>query len=236
MRKLIVIIVILLTFLSTFSQFLKVGFLLGSPYAFWKGEKFGGIDYDILKKVVSDMDYQLEIYILPFTALKPEILNVLNLDIVAGGIHMTEERKKTFSFSIPYIQSGLAIVLRNGLQWNGDVEKITFAVKESATGQKVIQDWLKEGKKVKYKTFVSNEEILANLLTKKIDAAFFDYVNALYLSRIYGFSIYKDLIYKIDIGYVILNKSIEKEFDEKLKKILDTYVKQVITSYVGTWK
>ncbi len=236
MRKLIVVTIILLTFLNAFSQFLKIGFLLGSPYAFWRADKFGGIDYDILKKVASDMDYHLEIYILPFTALKPEILSALNLDIVAGGIHMTEERKKMFSFSVPYIQSGLAIVLRSGLKWDGDVEKITFAVKEGATGQKVIQDWLKKGKKVKYRTFVSNEEILANLLTKKIDAAFFDYVNGLYFSRIYGLDVYKDLIYEIDIGYIILNKSIEKEFNERLKKLLGTYVKQVITSYVGTWK
>jgi len=64
--------------------------------------------------------------------------------------------------------------------------KITFGVKKGATGEKIVQDWVKSGKKIKYSTFVSNEEIVTNLLIKKIDGAFFDYINALYLSKNMG--------------------------------------------------
>lgn len=236
MRKLTILLFILLIIVLSFSQFLKVGFLLGTPYAFWKAQTFGGIDYDILKKIAQLMDYQLEVYILPFSALEPTILDKIGLDIVAGGIHMTEERQKLYTFSIPYVESGLAIVLRKGVQWNGDVEKITFGVKRGATGEKIVKEWINAGKKVKYKYFVSNEEIIANMITKKIDAGFFDYINALYVARTYDFTVYKELIYKINVGYIILNKEIEKKFNEILKSLKSDYINRVLTSYIGAIK
>jgi len=54
MRKILAVtclVLILITSSTFFGQFLKVGLLLGSPYAFWQGEKLVGIDYDIWKSV-----------------------------------------------------------------------------------------------------------------------------------------------------------------------------------------
>ncbi|MEN6515387.1 MAG: transporter substrate-binding domain-containing protein [Fervidobacterium sp.] len=211
---------------------LKVGFLLGSPYAFWQISSLTGIDYEILNKVAFKMGYQLEMYVLPFTSLDPVILNKLDLDIIAGGIHMTQERQKMYNFSIPYAQSGLAIVLRKGLSWNGDVEKVEFVVKQGATGQKMVEQWINEGKKVKYSVFVSNEEIITDLILKRHDAALFDYLNALYISRNYGLSVYKDLIYKVDLGYIILNKQIEQKINETIRD-LKNEIPVIISKYVG---
>ena len=213
-------------------EMLKVGFLLGSPYAFWQISNLTGIDYEIVNKVAFKMGYQLEMYVLPFTSLDPVILNKLDLDIIAGGIHMTQERQKMYNFSIPYAQSGLAIVLRKGLSWNGDVEKVEFVVKQGATGQKIVEQWINEGKKVKYSVFVSNEEIITDLILKRHDAALFDYLNALYISRNYGLSVYKDLIYKVDLGYIILNKQIEQKINETIRD-LKNEIPVIISEYVG---
>lgn len=215
-----------------FGEMLKVGFLLGSPYAFWQISNLTGIDYEILNKVAFKMGYQLEMYVLPFTSLDPVILNKLDLDIIAGGIHMTQERQKMYNFSIPYAQSGLAIVLRKGLSWNGDVEKVEFVAKQGATGQKMVEQWINEGKKVKYSVFVSNEEIITDLILKRHDAALFDYLNALYISRNYGLSVYKDLIYKVDLGYIILNKQIEQKINETIRD-LKNEIPVIISKYVG---
>ncbi|HUM76408.1 MAG TPA: transporter substrate-binding domain-containing protein, partial [Fervidobacterium sp.] len=149
-----------------------------------------------------------------------------------GGIHMTQERQKMYNFSIPYAQSGLAIVLRKGLSWNGDVEKVEFVVKQEATGQKIVEQWINEGKKVKYSVFVSNEEIITDLILKRHDAALFDYLNALYISRNYGLSVYKDLIYKVDLGYIILNKQIEQKINETIRD-LKNEIPVIISKYVG---
>ncbi|MFN3692096.1 MAG: substrate-binding periplasmic protein [Fervidobacterium sp.] len=242
-RVLILMIVIFSIFFTSFfglfsvtvySQVLKVGFLLGEPYSFWKGVIFTGIDYDIISKVANLMGYQLDVYILPFSALDPNILKKIGIDIVAGGIHMTEERSKIFKFSIPYAQSGLAVVLAKGIKWDGNVEKVLFGVKSGATGERIVKGWIESGKKVKYKSFISNTEIVAQLILKKIDAAIFDYINGLYLSKLHGFTIHKELIYKVSLGYVIVNEELESKFNKILESLLNSYVKQTIIKYVGS--
>ncbi|WP_448374416.1 ABC transporter substrate-binding protein [Fervidobacterium sp.] len=238
MKLTVVLMIFLIVLFNTLalSQFLKVGLLLGTPYAFWQGEKLVGIDYELFKLVAKEMGMQVEFYLLPFSVLDPVTLPKLGLDIIACGIHMTEERKKQFNFSDSYLKSGLAIILRKDLTWDGNVEKITFGVKKGATAEKIIQDWIKSGKKISYMTIVSNEEIITNLLIKKIDAAFFDYINALYLSRMYGLVVHKELVYSVDIGAVISNTTLKDSINSAIKKLIKTdEIRRIVTSYVGKY-
>jgi len=238
MKLAVVVIIVLSVLFNTFgfTQFLKVGLLLGTPYAFWQGEKLVGIDYEFFKLVAKEMGMQVEFYLLPFSVLDPVTLPKLGLDIIAGGIHMTEDRKKQFNFSDSYLKSGLAIVLRKSLTWDGNTEKITFGVKKGATAEKIIQDWIKSGKKISYITIVSNEEIITNLLIKKIDAAFFDYINALYLSRMYGLVVHKELVYSVDIGAVISNATLKDSINSAIKKLIKIdEIRRIVTSYVGKY-
>jgi len=232
----ILLLAILLISIYTFGQFLKIGLLLGEPYAYWLSTKLSGIEYDIWRAIGTELNMQVEFYVLPFSVLDAAVLPKLGLDVIAGGIHMTDERKKVFKFTQPYINSGLAIVLRKDIKWDGDIEKITFGVKKGSTGERIVRDWVKSGKKIKYSTFVSNEEIVINLLIKKIDGAFFDYINALYLSKKYGFQVHKDLIYSTNIGAVLLNSSLEKKLNDAISKLISNgTIKRILTSYVGSF-
>jgi polar amino acid transport system substrate-binding protein len=232
----ILLLAILLISIYTFGQFLKIGLLLGEPYAYWLSIKLSGIEYDIWRAIGTELNMQVEFYVLPFSVLDAAVLPKLGLDVIAGGIHMTDERKKVFKFTQPYINSGLAIVLRKDIKWDGDIEKITFGVKKGSTGERIVRDWVKSGKKIKYSTFVSNEEIVINLLIKKIDGAFFDYINALYLSKKYGFQVHKDLIYSTNIGAVLLNSSLEKKLNDAISKLVSNgTIQRILTSYVGSF-
>ncbi|QIV77726.1 substrate-binding periplasmic protein [Fervidobacterium pennivorans] len=232
----ILLLAILLISIYTFGQFLKIGLLLGEPYAYWLSIKLSGIEYDIWRAIGTELNMQVEFYVLPFSVLDAAVLPKLGLNVIAGGIHMTDERKKVFEFTQPYINSGLAIVLRKDIKWDGDIEKITFGVKKGSTGERIVRDWVKSGKKIKYSTFVSNEEIVINLLIKKIDGAFFDYINALYLSKKYGFQVHKDLIYSTNIGAVLLNSSLEKKLNDAISKLVSNgTIQRILTSYVGSF-
>lgn len=232
----ILLLAILLISIYTFGQFLKIGLLLGEPYAYWLSIKLSGIEYDIWRAIGTELNMQVEFYVLPFSVLDAAVLPKLGLDVIARGIHMTDERKKVFKFTQPYINSGLAIVLRKDIKWDGDIEKITFGVKKGSTGERIVRDWVKSGKKIKYSTFVSNEEIVINLLIKKIDGAFFDYINALYLSKKYGFQVHKDLIYSTNIGAVLLNSSLEKKLNDAISKLVSNgTIQRILTSYVGSF-
>ncbi|MFN6991686.1 MAG: amino acid ABC transporter substrate-binding protein, partial [Fervidobacterium sp.] len=121
-----------------------------------------------------------------------------------------------------------------GVKWDGNVEKVLFGVKSGATGEKIVKEWINSGKKVRYKSFVSNTEIVAQLIMKRIEAAFFDFIDALYLSKLHGFTVYKELIYQVNLGYVIINGELEDKFNKILGSLLDSYVKQTIIKYVGS--
>lgn len=90
-RRLLVVVlsVILLTLTVAQVRSLKVGFLLGTPYAFWESASLKGIDFSICQLLARELNMNLEAYVLPFTALDPVILPKLGLDLVAGGIHLT---------------------------------------------------------------------------------------------------------------------------------------------------
>ncbi|ODN31028.1 ABC transporter substrate-binding protein [Fervidobacterium thailandense] len=213
---------------------IKVGFLLGSPYAFWSASSLTGIDVEICRLLSKEMKCQFEYYVLPFSALDTNVLNILGLDLVAGGIHITEKRKKLFTFSVPYLRSGLAIVLRKGLNWDGNVERITFAVKNGATGETLVREWVKSGKKVKYEVLVSNQEILAKLVLGQVDAGFFDYINALYLNKNYGLQVWPRLIYEVEIGMVILNSRLASRINDTMLKNKQQ-IKNIVMQYVGSF-
>jgi len=212
----------------------KVGFLLGSPYAFWSASSLIGIDVDICRLLSREMKYHFEYYVLPFSALDPLVLKSLSLDLVVGGIHITEERKKVFTFSAPYLQSGLAIVLRKGIKWDGNVEHVRFAVKKGATGEMIIREWLKAGKRVGYEALVSNQEILTKLLLGQVDAAFFDYINALYLSKSYGLQVWPKLVYETQIGFVVLKSELLNRINDLISK-KSTEIKNIVMRYVGSY-
>ncbi len=205
----------------SFSQTkVKVGLLLGEPYAFWTGNRLTGIDYEIINEIGNALKVSIDIYVLPFSALGKDSLEKLGLDIVLGGIHKTAEREKIFTFSKSYLKSGLAIVLRKDFQWNGNFEKAHFGVKKGTTGEKIVQQWIAEGKKVRHTSFVSNSEVELSLILKRVDAGFFDYYNALYLKRLYGFEVYEKLVYEIDIAMVVVNPSLIKQLNEAIDSLL----------------
>jgi ABC-type amino acid transport substrate-binding protein len=77
---------------------------------------------------------------------------------------------------------------------------------------------------------------VTNLLIKKIDGAFFDYISALYLSKKYGFQVHKDLIYSINIGAVVLNSSLEKKLNDAISKLESNgTIKRILGSYIGAF-
>ncbi len=232
MKKFLFLFLITLAIFSFSQTKVKVGLFLGEPYAFWTGNRLTGIDYEVINEIGNALKVSLDIYVLPFSALDKDSLEKLGLDIVLGGIHKTVEREKLFTFSKSYLKSGLAIVLKKGFQWNGDVEKVQFGVKKGATGEKLVQQWISEGKKVRYTSFVSNSEIELSLILKKVDAGFFDYYNALYLKRLYDFEVYEKLIYEIDIAMVVVNTSLIKRLNEAIDSLLKANrIESIIKKY-----
>ncbi|KLO23133.1 MULTISPECIES: substrate-binding periplasmic protein [unclassified Marinitoga] len=215
MNKFLIVIVLLLTTISF--PILKVGIALTEPYAYFEetteGYLLKGIDIDIIKMLSKDLNEKVDIYIYSFPDLIENALN--DMDIIIGGIHITDERKKYINFSIPYLTTGLVILK---LKDNKNNELKTFAVKNDSTGYKTVLSWKKSGKDIIYTVYETNEECLNSILNKNAEGAFFDLVNAIYLMKKYPIEIYGEPLTKNDVGIGVKDKELLNKINMSILK------------------
>ncbi|KLO21613.1 hypothetical protein X275_08380 [Marinitoga sp. 1197] len=217
MNKFLIVIVLLLLLTTISFPILKVGIALTEPYAYFEettnGYLLKGIDIDIIKMLSKDLNEKVDIYIYSFPDLIENALN--DMDIIIGGIHITTERKKYINFSIPYLTTGLVILK---LKDNKNNELKTFAVKKDSTGYKTVLKWKKSGKDIIYTIYKTNEECLNAVLNKKVDGAFFDLVNAIYLMKKFPVEIYGEPLTKSDVGIGARSEKLLKKINPLILK------------------
>lgn len=70
-----------------------------------------GFDIDLIKAIAKAEGFDVEILNTPFDALIPGVVTG-QIDVIASGVSITEERAKVVSFSTPYYKSGISAVIR----------------------------------------------------------------------------------------------------------------------------
>lgn len=80
-----------------------------APFEFLdtKTNQITGFDIELIKAVGKKAGYDVEVMSMGFDALIPA-LSTGNIDVVAAGMSITDERKKKVDFTTPYYESGLS--------------------------------------------------------------------------------------------------------------------------------
>ena len=107
-----------------------------------------------------------------FDALIPA-LNANNIDLIAAGMSITDERKKAITFSEPYYTSGLIIMVNKDnkeVKSEKDLEGKRIAVQIGTTGEKKARSI----KGAKVTAFNTNTEAAMELKNKGVDAVIND--------------------------------------------------------------
>ncbi|MFZ5824737.1 MAG: transporter substrate-binding domain-containing protein [Bacillota bacterium] len=86
-----------------------------------KDNKVVGFDIDIMQEVANKLGVKLEIEQMAFGGLLAA-LQAGKFDIMAAGVSVTEERKKSVDFSDPYIVGSNAVIVHK--DFTGKVEKL----------------------------------------------------------------------------------------------------------------
>ena len=141
-----------------------------APFEFQKeGSKdYDGFDMDLARAIGKQLGYKVEIVSMGFDALIPA-LNSGNIDVVAAGMSINEERQKAVTFSDPYYTSGLIILVNND---NNDVKSIKdlegkrIACQIGTTGEKMARSVAN----AKVTAFNTNDEAVMELKNKGVDA------------------------------------------------------------------
>ena len=108
-----------------------------APFEFIdKDGKITGFDVDLIQAIGKQMGAEVKIQNMSFDGLVPA-LKTGNLDVAISGMTITDERKKSISFSDPYYQSGLIVLVNkdnNSITGVKDLKGKKIAVQIGSTG------------------------------------------------------------------------------------------------------
>jgi PAS domain S-box-containing protein len=155
---------------------------LYEPFIFYEEGKLKGFDVDLLNLVCTSRGLDCSVQIVSFK----EVLQMVadgRADMAIGAIYVTEERKKLFNYTVPYQKTGLVPVFRtdNVFSLKG-LDGKRIGVKESATGQKIANQMIKDFKDTKVVPFLTTEESFEALIRGEVDIVLNDYINTVCMS------------------------------------------------------
>lgn len=105
------------------------------------GTEYQGFDMDLIRAVAKEMGYKADIQNLNFDGLIPAMESG-NIDLIAAGMSINDERKQQVDFSDPYYTSGLTIIVKkdnNDIKGFKDLEGKKIAVQIGTTGMTEAQ-------------------------------------------------------------------------------------------------
>lgn len=135
-----------------------------------------GFDIDLIKEIGEDQGFNVEVQHVGFDALIPA-LSSGNIDIIASGMTITDEREKEVDFSEPYINAGLAVAVASD---NGDISSMddlqgkTAAVQLGSTGAAKANELKDAGVLSEVKEFGAVNVVMMELINGGVDVVIND--------------------------------------------------------------
>lgn len=106
-----------------------------APFSYLHSGSVRGVDVDLLNAIAAELGVRVEIKTINFKMMFIHISGG-NAAIGMGGITITEERKKTVDFSIPYFKASQVAIVRAGseIKTRDDLAKKRIGVQAGTTG------------------------------------------------------------------------------------------------------
>jgi ABC-type amino acid transport substrate-binding protein len=197
-----------------------------------------GFDVDLLNAIAEDQGFKVQYMDQDFAGLIPA-LQTGNIDMIASGMTITEEREKEVDFSEPYITAGLALAVTTD---NEDIKSVddlkgkTVAVQTGSTGFMKAEELKDAGVIAEIKDFPHVNEAIEEIKIGGADAMINDLpvtnafiaaqpgvikiVGEPLTSESYGFAVRSgntELLNKINKG--LENVKASGKYDELMKNI-----------------
>ena len=154
------------------------------PMSFMNTEnQLDGFEVDLIKEVAQESNLKYELVNVEWGGLFGGLITG-KFDLVISSVGIIEERKKRMAFSIPYMQSGAAVLVRNNMT---DIKSLEDLEEQNATVGAQINTtshyFLEKYSGIKIKTFEKFGHAVIDLANKGVDAVVGDSVQANYYFR-----------------------------------------------------
>ncbi|WP_166257649.1 amino acid ABC transporter substrate-binding protein [Marinobacter salicampi] len=147
------------------------------PFTFVEQDQLKGFDVDIMDAIGKEMGREIQYETANFSGLFG-MLESGRIDTVANQITITEDRKKAYLFSEPYVYDGAQVVVREGndeIQGVEDLKGKTVAVNLGSNFEALLRE-LPYADEIDIKTYESNLE--RDTALGRVDAFVMDRVSA----------------------------------------------------------
>ena len=145
------------------------------PMNYYRGQEVVGAEVDIAAQFCEANGYGLQVKTMSFDGILPAVQSG-KVDFAAGGITITEERRESVSFSVPYYAGGtVMLVLKDdapsvgqptdGIRWQ-DYNGKTIGVMVGPIMENVANQFFPDSEHL---LFSGYPDCIAALLSKKID-------------------------------------------------------------------
>jgi polar amino acid transport system substrate-binding protein len=138
--------------------------------------EFVGFDIDMVKAIAASQGLTVEFKDLPFDSLIPALQSG-QIDMIASGLSITEERKQAVDYSEPYIEAGLSIAVAKGnttIKTSADLKGKKVAVQQGSTGATAAEKMKEEGKIGSITQFATVPLAMMELTKGSVDAVIND--------------------------------------------------------------
>ena len=145
-----------------------------------KDRELDGFEVDLIKEVVKNAGFDYKLVNVEWGGLFGGLITG-KFDLVISSITILEERKKRMAFSIPYLQSGVAVLARKDI---GNVENLAQLAEKNATVGAQINTtsyyFLQKYAGIKIKTYEKFGHAVIDMANKGNDAVVGDSVQVNY--------------------------------------------------------
>ncbi len=139
-----------------------------------------GFEVDLIKEVVKNAGFDYELVNVEWGGLFGGLVTG-KFDLAISSIAILDERKARMAFSIPYLQSGVAVLVRNGI---GNVDSLEQLAETGATVGAQINTtsyyFLQKQEGVKIKTYEKFGHAIIDMANKRNDGVVGDSVQVNY--------------------------------------------------------
>jgi polar amino acid transport system substrate-binding protein len=151
------------------------------PMAFVNDQnQLTGFEPDLIKAIAESAGFDIEIISVAFPGLFGGLITG-KFDLVISSITILEERKERMAFSIPYLKSGLALVVRKDLEGVGSVEDLRDRnLIAGAQNGTTAYFYLEKYPALKKKGYDAHGHAVTDLINGKIDAVLGESTGTLY--------------------------------------------------------
>ncbi len=167
---------------------LRVGISLREPFAFYdENGSLIGFDIDLVHVVAALSGYRVQWCPMNINELIPSIVRG-EIDAIAGGFYVTEERENVLAYTRPYAYSGLVLVIKHGvdIQSPEDIVGRKIGVVSGSAGD----SWAERAHIIygefQVVRYPSSDDLLRALLSGEIDVAVDDYIHSYYFLQTKG--------------------------------------------------